>query len=109
MWLQRSFEPAKDQHPVSWLLESLTPEVYAPMSQWLSDLMEGNLMAVDSGTMPDAHMHAKSNVLHFLFGPFRAVICCYATHVVRREAIEAPSTYPSWPFCLGCQLTAYLC
>lgn len=32
-----------DQHPVQWLVESLTPEVYAPMHDWLEQVMENLL------------------------------------------------------------------
>ena len=31
-----------DQHPVQWLVESLTLEVYAPMHDWLEQVMENN-------------------------------------------------------------------
>ena len=42
-----------DQHPVQWLVESLTPEVYAPMHDWLEHVLESNVHLPKDATMPD--------------------------------------------------------
>ena len=34
----RTFDPEKDQHPVSYLVNNLKDGLYAPMMQWMNDM-----------------------------------------------------------------------
>lgn len=53
MSFERNFDPMRDQHPVTWVLEKLQPGVYEPLMQWLQSVDPDCVILPSSFTMPD--------------------------------------------------------
>ena len=49
----RSFDPLKDQHPVSWLIETLKPELYEPLAEWVDEVLGEEILKPHGIVMPD--------------------------------------------------------
>lgn len=43
----------KDQHPVSWLMRSLKPELYEPLHMWMDDVLGTPILKPRDVIMPD--------------------------------------------------------
>ena len=51
--LSRNFDPMKDEHPVAWLLDSLKPEVFEPLHEWLTELLGDAVKLPNAFQVPD--------------------------------------------------------
>lgn len=49
----RNFDPAKDEHPVAWLLKNAKPELFTPLHEWLCSVMGKAVQHPQSLTIPD--------------------------------------------------------
>lgn len=43
----------EDRHPVSWLMETLKPQRYQPLSEWMADVLGAPLPDPSTLTIPD--------------------------------------------------------
>lgn len=54
LWMgPRNFDPMIDQHPVQWLLDTLKPETYVSMYQWIAEVLEEVPLHPRDLLMPD--------------------------------------------------------
>lgn len=49
----RSFDPLKDEHPVTWLLSNAKPELFAPLHDWLCHVLGSTLPHPSDLRTPD--------------------------------------------------------
>ena len=59
-WNPRNFDPLKDEHPVSWLMQNLKPELYEPVTQWLDEVMGCETRRPEALVMPDMGWQIKT-------------------------------------------------
>ena len=52
--LLRTFDPVKNQHPVSWLLENVKIDIYQPLHDWLAtEILEEAMPEPSTLNFPD--------------------------------------------------------
>ena len=49
----RNFDPEKDEHPVAWLLEKATPDLYESLRLWLEEVLGEALPSPADIIVPD--------------------------------------------------------
>ena len=64
----RNFDVTKDEHPVTWLIASLRPELYEPIVEWLEDLLGESILKPTDVTMPETSSQYLKTVFHFELG-----------------------------------------
>lgn len=49
----RTFDPMKDEHPVSWLIQSLKPDLYPALADWIDSILGESSLRPQAVIMPE--------------------------------------------------------